>query len=247
MWKSVIGYEGLYEVSSYGYVKRLNREIVLPNGAVGTVKEHIMSRSVGTDGYLYVTLCKNNKSKRFAIHRLVATAFIPNPLNLPEINHKDEIKTNPNVENLEWCDRIYNENYGTKKIRGSMKRSRKIDRYSMDGEFIDTWDSEAQFTKAFGFNGSDLIRKVCRHYKGYSSAYGYKWKYHGDTSDFNHSKRGKPIAQYSLNGDLIAKFRNAKDASIKTGVCHTSIRKCAKGIHKTAGGYVWKEIVYEKD
>lgn len=247
MWKPVVDYEGLYEVGSDGYVKRLKREIVLPNGAVGIVKEHIMERTVGTDGYLYVTLCKNNKAKKCAVHRLVAVAFIPNPLNLPEVNHKDEIKTNPKVENLEWCDRIYNENYGTKKIREAIKRGHPIDRYSMDGKFIDTWPSEAEFTRAFGYNGSDLIRKVCKHYKGYSSAYGYKWKYHGDTSDFNHSTRGKPIVQCSLDGEYIEKFRNAKEASEKTGICHTSIRRCAKGIHKTAGGFVWKEISNEKD
>ena len=65
-------------------------------------------------GYMYVNLRKDGVTKQQYIHRLVAQAFIPNPNNLPEVNHKDEDKTNNNVKNLEWCDRKYNINYGTR-------------------------------------------------------------------------------------------------------------------------------------
>lgn len=242
MWKEVKNYEDLYLVSSDGFVKRKERKIFLPNGAVGIIKERVLKRHLGTDGYWYVSLSKNNVQKRFAVHRIVAEAFIPNPLNLPIVNHKDEIKTNANVENLEWCDNVYNQNYGTKIERYIKTRARAVDRYTLDGKYIDTWHGEAEFTKAFGYNGQGLIRAVCNHYRGRSSAYGFKWRYHDDESDFNKVKRGFKVIQYSKSGDFIAEYNNAESASNQTGICYTSIRKCAKGKQKTAGGFIWKEV-----
>lgn len=240
VWLPVVGYEGLYLVSDDGFVKRLERTIVLPNGAIGIIKERVLKRILGRDGYLYVCLTKNNISKRHAIHRLVATAFIPNPNNLPEVNHKDEVRNNPCVENLEWCDRKYNCNYGNRAKKYSKSRGRSVDRYSLDGEYIDTWDCESQFTKKFGYKGQNLIIKVCKHYNGYSSAYGYKWKYHGDDSDFNTYSRGIPVLQFSLDNKFIKEYPNSIVASRETGVCATGINKCAIGKQKTSGGFIWK-------
>lgn len=108
-WKSIPGYEGLYEVSSYGRVRslerydRFNRKIV----------SKLLKPSYNTSGYYVVRLCNNGFMKSKLIHRLVAEAFIPNPDNLPMINHRDEDKTNNVADNLEWCDLKYNNNYGT--------------------------------------------------------------------------------------------------------------------------------------
>lgn len=96
---SVPGYEGLYEVSNLGNVKSLRRGRLLKPG-----KAH---------GYLKVSLRKDNKTQYFAVHRLVAIVFIPNPENLPYVNHKDESRDNNCVENLEWCTAQYNNTYGT--------------------------------------------------------------------------------------------------------------------------------------
>ena len=107
-WKSIPGYEGLYEVSNLGRVRsvercdRFNRKIVSK-----ILKPNYVS------GYLRVGMYKNKTFKYYLIHRLVAQAFLPNPDNLPEVNHKDEDKSNNKVNNLEWCDRSYNMNYGT--------------------------------------------------------------------------------------------------------------------------------------
>ena len=94
IWKDIEGYEGLYQVSNLGRVKSL-----------GVDKWHkgrvIKPQFDGLKHYLFVQLYKNKKSKRFNIHRLVAKAFIPNPNNLPQVNHKDEVKTNNNARNLE--------------------------------------------------------------------------------------------------------------------------------------------------
>lgn len=114
IWKDIKGYEGKYQVSNYGSVKTLNYR------RTGTARLLIPKND---KGYLAVGLYKNGKRKMFLIHRLVAEAFIPNPENLPQVNHIDEDKTNNYVENLEWCTQSYNNNYGTrlKRVSESLK------------------------------------------------------------------------------------------------------------------------------
>lgn len=114
IWRPVVGYEGLYEVSSYGRVRSLDRY----DSRNRFRKGRILKLSDNGRGYLIVGLHSNNKVKNFLVHRLVAEAFLPNPENLTEVNHKDEDKSNNCVDNLEWCNRNYNINYGTAKIRG---------------------------------------------------------------------------------------------------------------------------------
>ena len=112
-WKDIDGYNGDYQVSTTGRIKSYKN----------ANKPRILSLFYRRSGYLRVTLCKNGKLKTHDIHRLVAKAFLPNPLNLPEVNHKDEDSSNNRVENLEWCTSKYNANYGgrTEKIRKALK------------------------------------------------------------------------------------------------------------------------------
>lgn len=106
IWKDIKGYEGLYQVSNLGRVKSLK---------VSKIKsERIRKSYQQSSGYISIVLCKNGKAVNHKVHRLVASAFIDNPNNLPEINHKDENKANNKVDNLEWCDSSYNKNYGTR-------------------------------------------------------------------------------------------------------------------------------------
>lgn len=133
--------------------------------------------------YLFIGLYKNKVGKPFLIHRLVAKAFIPNPQNLPQVNHKDENPKNNRVENLEWCTAKYNNNYGTHNKRVAEKLingkcSKKVDQFTLDGEFIRTWPSGIQVTR-------DLrITNVCRCCKGkLKSAGGFIWKYHQDQTN----------------------------------------------------------------
>ena len=104
IWKPIEGYEGFYEVSNCGRVKSVEHVIIRRNGSPRPIREKLIHSSMLPNGYLHVTLYKDCKQKHFHVHRLVAKAFIPNPNNLPEINHKDEYKTNNHVDNLEWCD-----------------------------------------------------------------------------------------------------------------------------------------------
>lgn len=110
-WKSIPGYEGLYEVSSYGRVKSLDRY----DSRNCFRKGRILKQNNDGRGYMSVQLCLNGKIKKYLVHRLVAQTFIPNPDNLPEVNHKDENPENNSVTNIEWCNRSYNINYGTRK------------------------------------------------------------------------------------------------------------------------------------
>lgn len=109
-WKDIEGYEGLYQVSNLGRVKRVTTGRVLKG-------------CKDKDGYLRVDLCKNGKHKTHKIHRIVAQAFIPNPEHKPEVNHIDENKTNNMVSNLEWSTRKENCNHGTCHERSSRKQS----------------------------------------------------------------------------------------------------------------------------
>lgn len=101
-------YENLYEVSNLGNVRNcVTGKILVPWEM--------------NNGYLQVTLCKNGERKKYLVHRLVASAFIKNPAKLPQVNHRNEIKTDNVVTNLEWCTSEYNNNYGTKTERTSKK------------------------------------------------------------------------------------------------------------------------------
>ena len=112
-WRPIEGYEGLYEVSSYGRVRSLDRYDSRNHFRRG----RILKLSYDTVGYLIVGLHSNGKAKTYLVHRLVAQAFIPNPDNLPEVNHIDEDKMNNRVDNLEMCNREYNSNFGTRNDR----------------------------------------------------------------------------------------------------------------------------------
>lgn len=89
-------------------------------------KDKVLKPITHKNGYLVVSLSKNNKQKIYSIHRLVAEAFVNNPENLPYVNHKDEDKTNNNISNLEWCDNTYNLNYGTRNERAGKSLGKKV-------------------------------------------------------------------------------------------------------------------------
>ena len=115
IWKDIKGYEGLYQISNFGNVKRLQHEEHNCRQGHRVLKERLKNPSFDKKGYLQVSLSKNNKRITRRVHRLVAEVFISNPNEYPMINHKDENKTNNNVNNLEWCDARYNVNYSISK------------------------------------------------------------------------------------------------------------------------------------
>ena len=108
-WKDIKGFEGLYKINSNGDIKSLSRKVTCKDKTNKTIKERIVKAGNNGTGYLFVCLWKNNISYRYYVHRLVAETFIENPDNLLEVNHIDNNKANNNVDNLEWCNRLWNE------------------------------------------------------------------------------------------------------------------------------------------
>lgn len=108
IWKEITGYEGLYQVSNLGNVRRIGHLETNKNGIQRMLKDKNLKPKVDGKGYVHVILFNQNKRKTIRIHRLVAEMFIPNPNNYPQVNHKDEDKQNNKVDNLEWCTNKYN-------------------------------------------------------------------------------------------------------------------------------------------
>ena len=172
-WKSIAGYEGLYEVSDLGRVKSL--------GNNKTRKDKILKPVNSTCGYLQVSLCKDGHMKQTLVHRLVAEAFIPNPNNLATVNHKDEVKTNNTVGNLEWMSQKDNNNYGTHNKRVAEARlnhpafSKKVQMFDKStGELLATFPSTREAERVTGINNSSISQ--CCNGK-LKSAGGYVWRY----------------------------------------------------------------------
>ena len=171
IWKDILGYEGLYQVSNFGRVKSLERLIKYTENKIVLRKCRIIKTHTNKCGYVYVVLHKDGNKKNYLVHRLVAEVFISNPDNLPQVNHKDENKLNNSVENLEWCDAKYNVNYGTCIERRSKKRGRSVDVFKND-IFIETITSANLCAKKYKTTQS-IIYRCCN--KGYFCKKRQKW------------------------------------------------------------------------
>ena len=154
IWKDAPGFPG-YQVSNAGRVCS-NR---------GILKQDFVK------GYFRVRLYRDCKVFRIFVHRLVALAFIPNPDGLPQINHKNEIKTDNRAENLEWCTAKYNMNYGTAKQRASKAKSKSIAQYTTNGVLVATYSQINCARKKYGSHISSVLSGKRK------TAGGYVWKY----------------------------------------------------------------------
>lgn len=173
MWKDIIGYEGLYQISNYGNVKSLEKKVMNR-----TNKERILKIFDNGNGYYQVVLQKNKKKKSYKVHRLVAEAFISNPNNLPCVNHKDCNRKNNKFENLEWCTVDYNVKYASKNSVDYQKRRKKVNQYDMEGNFIKTWNSLIEVSKTLNIAKQNI--SACCLNKKYKSSGGYIWKYESE-------------------------------------------------------------------
>lgn len=170
IWKDIIGFEGQYQVSNLGNVKSLARTILYSDGHKQHVRERILKASLNKYGYLHLNLYTADKKQiKKLVNRLVAEAFIPNPNNLPQVNHKDENKTNNNVENLEWCDGLYNLSYGK-----ATNKPKPVLQYTLDGELIAEHESINAAAIAVDGNVGGIHHCCTGKYK---VAYGYVFKF----------------------------------------------------------------------
>lgn len=176
IWKDIEGYEGQYQISNLGNVRSLDRKVMCGNNSYREIKGcNLVLRKNNKTGYIQIKLLKKCKHKVFSVHRLVAKAFLPNPYNLPEVNHINEIKTDNRAENLEWCDRKYNLEYSNICIKGAYSQRRKVVQLTLNGEFVAEYDSISDAGRKTGVP-RETIGKCCRGNK-YKSTGGYKWQY----------------------------------------------------------------------
>ena len=174
VWKDVVGFEGWYQVCNKGNVRSVDR--------INHIGRKYNGRTLnllrGKDGYPQVVLSKNGVRKTKYTHRLVAEAFLPNPNNYPEVNHRDEVKDNNNVENLEWCDTRYNLNYGTARQRAAKKTSKKVKAVNVETGEVVKFNS----IREAGRKGYDnrSVSRACKgvYNTGGGNLYrGYRWYY----------------------------------------------------------------------
>lgn len=179
MWKWIPGYENIYQVNECGEIYSFH-------------SKRLLKPYIASDGYLRVNLSKNNKVKITMLHRIVAEVFIPNPNNLPVVNHIDGNKGNPNIGNLEWVtfsDNSYHAfAHGLSRISDRCKKAvskiaaengakttqKAVDRLSLSGEYIDSFKSIREAERITGISRAN-IGEVCRGRR--RTAHGYIWKY----------------------------------------------------------------------
>lgn len=187
IWKPVVGYEGLYECSSMGNVRSLDRYVNSKNGSFALKKGKTLKPYVSKQGYCIVSIVDKVKK----IHRIVAEAFIPNPENKPYIDHINTDKTDNRVENLRWVTPKENSNnpltikrasevkIGNKNpAYGKTYNIRKVLQYTKDGKFVKEWQSACEIEKEIGIKQS-AICSCCLQKKYHKTAGGYVWKYKG--------------------------------------------------------------------
>ena len=187
VWKTAVYdgeiYEGLYKVSNWGRILSLNYN--------KTGKPKLRTPVEDKDGYFTVQLSKNGKRKTCKVHRLVAETFLENPDNLPEVNHKDEDKTNNFVflnedcsinkekSNLEWKTHRDNINHGThnermRKALTNGKLSKRVLQLSLTGELIREWPSTMEIQRQLGYNNANISACCLGKLK---TTYGFRWEY----------------------------------------------------------------------
>lgn len=184
-WRPVKGYEGLYEVSSFGRVRSLDRVVIANDGKKYHRIGKILLNHIDNWGYYYVGLCKAGGRILKKIHRLVAEAFIPNPDNLPQVNHRNENHSCNVPDNMEWCDAKYNSNYGTrgkrigKANKGRIsechrKKMKPVLQYTLDGQLVAEYESMHDAERKTGFARAN-IKISCIGKREVSN--GFVWKF----------------------------------------------------------------------
>ena len=171
----VMGYEGLYEVSSLGRVRSIDREIKTIN-SLRKYKGRILSLTTKPDGYVVCELWVKGKREHVRINRLVATAFVPNPENKPHVDHINGLKHDNRAENLRWCTQKENNNFDLykEKQKNKINCSKKVYQYTLDNKLVAVYPSAKEVKRRLGYCDANIGR--CCNGKQKSSN-GYKWSY----------------------------------------------------------------------
>lgn len=246
IFKDILGFEGMYQVSNLGRVKSCRR--LRSDGRL--VEECIMKQLTIKKGYKRISLYKDNKNRSFLVHRLVAMAFIPNEKNLPQIDHINYDTSDNRVENLRWCTARQNVHYCmengrryiiTPEVSPNCRRVAKLD---MQGKEMEIYHSLGEAHRQNPKSSISKISAVCRGER--KSSGGFKWEFRSELpkSMKERSQHEKgiaiPIYQYNKDDELIAEFKSIGEAYRITHIHQTCIRKSLQGNYKTIEGYYFK-------
>ena len=241
LYAPIKGFEGLYEVSTWGNVRSLDRWVIYKNGSKHFYKGKIFKPEYNIDGYLVVTFSKNQKKTKYRVHRLVAEAFIPNPENKPEVNHKDEVKSNNYRTNLEWMTTKENINYGTHTKRSAEKRSKKVYQYDLQGNLVREWSSASEAGRN-GFEQANISKCCLSKGKTHKN---FIWSYElienfyvNDYLPKKNTKLSKKVYQYDKDYNLINVWDSVSEVG-RNGFDKANISKCCLGKQKFHKGFIW--------
>ncbi len=171
VWKVIPRYEGAYLISNLGNLKSTER-YCYHNGKPWLIKERLLSKVVGRNGYIEYQITYNKKHRSEKAHRLVAEAFIPNPKNKPYVNHIDGNKQNNCVTNLEWCTN--QENVLHAYHHRLVKRCKRVAQYDLNMNLIKIWETSGDIERA-GIATMPHINEACKGIR--SQHHGYVWRY----------------------------------------------------------------------
>jgi hypothetical protein len=183
-WRDIVGYEKLYQVSSEGNVRGLNRMVSNKDNTNKNIKGIDIKGAYTPSGYKMVSLSKNGEIRSYTIAQLVAQAFIPNPENKPEVDHINGDRTDNRVENLRWCTHKENMNNpitierlkeARKEFTGKFNpRSKQVLQFTSEGDFVQLWDNAVEVQRKLKIWAS-MICNCCNGKR--QTAGGYKWMY----------------------------------------------------------------------
>lgn len=186
-WVNILGFEGLYQVSNKGRIKSLDKTVTRKDGIKRFYPERIMNPTIDYFGYTHVILCSNDGTLKRTVsktHRLVATAFIPNPENKPCVNHINGIKTDNMVENLEWCTYSENEKHAYEndlkpriwldKFGKNHSKSKEINMLDLSGNVLETFWGQYEASRITGI-GKYIIWQCLSNNRDNDGT--HKWEY----------------------------------------------------------------------
>lgn len=244
IWKAIEGYEGYYEISNLGRVKSIDR-YVRKGGHSFHVKEKILKQHINDSGYPIVILTKEKKSKWVRVHRLIAEAFIPNPNNLPEIDHINTDKKDYRIDNLRWVSHKQNMNnaitkreqkirsnspslikkrHATAKQKGGKTAPKTVYKYSLSGEYICCYNSIRDAAKEHNVTSGAIDAAIKK--RNYNCA-GFQWRttYAYKIKSYKKKYCIKGIERLDENGSVMSRWDSIKDACLEMGINSSTIHR----------------------